>query len=135
MTFTRRAARKPARRVLTVMIIIIIHLLGLAPAGYLTAPDNGPEGRLRGGASQGDGCRAVPLNLLNVPLSFPPRRFLVVEEKMTTHLFLEDIQQVQSRCAIEPFFRSNGAKHSEAYCRPIPRGRRFRSSSLFHPFQ
>jgi hypothetical protein len=45
--------------------IIIIHLLGLAPAGYLTTPDNGPEGRLRGGASQGDGCRAVPLNLLN----------------------------------------------------------------------
>jgi hypothetical protein len=32
--------------------IIIIHLLGLAPAGYLTAPDNGPEGRLWGGASQ-----------------------------------------------------------------------------------
>jgi hypothetical protein len=24
-------------------IIIIIHLLGLAPAGYLTAPDNGPR--------------------------------------------------------------------------------------------
>jgi hypothetical protein len=24
------------------VIIIIIHLLGLAPAGYLTAPDNGP---------------------------------------------------------------------------------------------
>jgi hypothetical protein len=23
-------------------IIIIIHLLGLAPAGYLAAPDNGP---------------------------------------------------------------------------------------------
>jgi hypothetical protein len=23
--------------------IIIIHLLGLAPAGYLTAPDNGPK--------------------------------------------------------------------------------------------
>jgi hypothetical protein len=23
-------------------VIIIIHLLGLAPAGYLTAPDNGP---------------------------------------------------------------------------------------------
>jgi hypothetical protein len=34
------------------IIIIIIHLLGLAPAGYLTTPDNGPEGRLRGGASQ-----------------------------------------------------------------------------------
>jgi hypothetical protein len=33
-------------------IIIIIHLLGLAPAGYLAAPDNGPEGRLRGGACQ-----------------------------------------------------------------------------------
>jgi hypothetical protein len=46
-------------------LIIIIHLLGLAPAGYLAAPDNGPEGRLWGGASQGDGCRAVPLNLLN----------------------------------------------------------------------
>jgi hypothetical protein len=37
---------------LTGMIIIIIHLLGLAPAGYLTAPDNGPEGRLWGCASQ-----------------------------------------------------------------------------------
>jgi hypothetical protein len=24
-------------------IIIIINLLGLVPAGYLTAPDNGPE--------------------------------------------------------------------------------------------
>jgi hypothetical protein len=47
------------------VLIIIIHLLGLAPAGYLTAPDNGPEGRLQGGASQGDGCRDVPLNLLN----------------------------------------------------------------------
>jgi hypothetical protein len=30
----------------------------------MTTPDNGPDGRLRGGASQGDGCRAVPLNLL-----------------------------------------------------------------------
>jgi hypothetical protein len=35
-----------------IIIIIIIHLLGLAPAGYLTAPDNGPEGRLGGGAGQ-----------------------------------------------------------------------------------
>jgi hypothetical protein len=33
-------------------IIIIIHLLGLAPAGYLTAPDNGPKGLMRGGTSQ-----------------------------------------------------------------------------------
>jgi hypothetical protein len=24
-------------------VIIIIHLLGLAPAGYVTAPDNGPR--------------------------------------------------------------------------------------------
>jgi hypothetical protein len=45
--------------------IIIIHLLGLAPAVYMTTPDNGPEGRMPGGASQCDGCRAVPLNLLN----------------------------------------------------------------------
>jgi hypothetical protein len=29
------------------IIIIIIHLLGLAPAGYLAAPDNGPRGPLR----------------------------------------------------------------------------------------
>jgi hypothetical protein len=39
------------------------------PAGYSTAPDNGPEGRLRFSARQvpvsGDGCLAVPLNLLN----------------------------------------------------------------------
>jgi hypothetical protein len=45
------------------------HLLGLAPAGYLAAPDNGPEGRCPGGCSRvpitGDGCLAVPLNLLN----------------------------------------------------------------------
>jgi hypothetical protein len=27
-----------------VMIIIIIHLLGLAPAGWLAASDSGPEG-------------------------------------------------------------------------------------------
>jgi hypothetical protein len=33
-------------------IIIITHLLGLAPAGYLTASDNGPEGLLWDGASQ-----------------------------------------------------------------------------------
>jgi hypothetical protein len=50
-------------------VIIIIHLLGLAPAGYLAAPDNGPEGRLCGGACQvpirSDGCHAVPLNLLS----------------------------------------------------------------------
>jgi hypothetical protein len=45
--------------------IIIIHLLGLAPAGYLTAPDNGALRRLRGSARKGDGCHAVPLNLLN----------------------------------------------------------------------
>jgi hypothetical protein len=30
----------------------------------MTTPDNGPVGRLRGGASHGDGSRAVPLNLL-----------------------------------------------------------------------
>jgi hypothetical protein len=47
---------------LDAIIIIIIHLLGLAPAGYSTAPDNGPGGRLRGGASQGDCCRAVMLS-------------------------------------------------------------------------
>jgi hypothetical protein len=29
------------------IIIIIIHLLGLAPAGCLTAPDNGPKGLMR----------------------------------------------------------------------------------------
>jgi hypothetical protein len=45
--------------------VIYCHLLGLAPAGYMTAPDNGPEGLMRDGASQCDGCRAVPLNLLN----------------------------------------------------------------------
>jgi hypothetical protein len=28
--------------------VIIIHLLGLAPAGCLAAPDNGPEGRYTG---------------------------------------------------------------------------------------
>jgi hypothetical protein len=32
--------------------IIIIHLLGLAPAGYLAASDNGAKRRLRGSASQ-----------------------------------------------------------------------------------
>jgi hypothetical protein len=32
-------------------IIIILHLFGLAPAGYVTAPDYGPEGLMRGGAS------------------------------------------------------------------------------------
>jgi hypothetical protein len=42
------AARSPRDR----PKIIIIHLLGLAPAGYLTAPDNGPEGRLRFCAGQ-----------------------------------------------------------------------------------
>jgi hypothetical protein len=35
-----------------IIIIIIIHLLGVAPAGYLATPDSGPEGRLCGGASQ-----------------------------------------------------------------------------------
>jgi hypothetical protein len=48
--------------------IIVIHLLGLAPAGYLTAPDNGPEGLLRFGACQCDGCRGMPLNPLNLPV-------------------------------------------------------------------
>jgi hypothetical protein len=52
--------------------IIIIHLLGLAPAGYMTTPDDGPEGRLRVGASQGDGCRAVPLNLLILGVARKP---------------------------------------------------------------
>jgi hypothetical protein len=33
--------------------IIIIHLLGLVPAGYLAAPDNGPEGRYTGGLQPG----------------------------------------------------------------------------------
>jgi hypothetical protein len=55
-------------------VIIIIHLLGLAPAGYMTTPDNGPEAWLRVGASQGDGCRAVPLNLLNLPVGRNLRR-------------------------------------------------------------
>jgi hypothetical protein len=52
------------------MIIIIVQLLGLAPAGSQAAPDNGPEGRYTGGGAAwcpktGDGCLAVPLNLLN----------------------------------------------------------------------
>jgi hypothetical protein len=29
------------------VIIIIIHLLGLAPAGYLAAPDSGPRAAVR----------------------------------------------------------------------------------------
>jgi hypothetical protein len=52
-------------------IIIIIHLLGLAPAGYLAAPDNGPEGRYTGECIRvpktGDGCLAVPLNAAESP--------------------------------------------------------------------
>jgi hypothetical protein len=32
--------------------IIIIHFLGLAPAVYLAAPDNGAERRFTGGCSQ-----------------------------------------------------------------------------------
>jgi hypothetical protein len=55
-----------------VRIIIIIHLLGLAPAGYLAAPDNGAERRHTGGCSQvpltGDGCLAVPLNAAESPV-------------------------------------------------------------------
>jgi hypothetical protein len=31
-----------------ITLIIIMHLLGLAPAKYLAAPDNGPKGRLTG---------------------------------------------------------------------------------------
>jgi hypothetical protein len=38
--------------------IIIIHLLGLAPAGYLTAPDNGPRA----------GCEVVLVNATVVAL-------------------------------------------------------------------
>jgi hypothetical protein len=39
-------------------IIVIIHLLGLAPAGYLTAPDNGPRA----------GCGVVLVNATVVTL-------------------------------------------------------------------
>jgi hypothetical protein len=50
-------------------VIIIIHLLGLAPAGYLDAPYNGAKRRHTGECSQApkrcDSCHAVPLNLLN----------------------------------------------------------------------
>jgi hypothetical protein len=45
---------------------IIIHFLGLAPAGYLAAPDNGATRRYTVGCSQipetRHGCLAVPLN-------------------------------------------------------------------------
>jgi hypothetical protein len=34
------------------MVIIVIHLLGLARAGYLAAPDSGPEGHYTGECSQ-----------------------------------------------------------------------------------
>jgi hypothetical protein len=48
---------------------IIIHLLGLAPAGYLASSASGPYGHYSRGASHipfaGDDCLAVPLNLLN----------------------------------------------------------------------
>jgi hypothetical protein len=37
--------------------LIIIHLLGLAPAGCLVAPDNGPLAGYRGGC---DGCAKKP---------------------------------------------------------------------------
>jgi hypothetical protein len=51
------------------LVIIIIHFLGLARAGYLAAPDNGAERRYTGECSQvpktGNGCLAVPLNALN----------------------------------------------------------------------
>jgi hypothetical protein len=54
------------------MSIIIIHLLGLAPAGYLAAPDNGPEGRYTGRCSRvpkaGDDCLAVRLNAAESPV-------------------------------------------------------------------
>jgi hypothetical protein len=40
------------------VIIIIIHLLGLAPAGYLTAPNNGPRA----------GCVVVLVNATVVAL-------------------------------------------------------------------
>jgi hypothetical protein len=42
----------PQLSAIRIMILIIIHLLGLAPAGYLAAPDNGAWRRLRFGASQ-----------------------------------------------------------------------------------
>jgi hypothetical protein len=51
----RGAIRKTMRITRSTTTEIIIHLLGLAPAAYLTASDNGPDGRLRGCASQGIG--------------------------------------------------------------------------------
>jgi hypothetical protein len=67
------------------IIPIIIHLLGLAPAGYVTAPDNGPEGLMRGGACQvpnrRDGCLAVPLNSAESDVERKPHRTLALEEK------------------------------------------------------
>jgi hypothetical protein len=35
----------------SVHVFLLLHLLGLAPAGYLAAPDNGPEGRYTGECS------------------------------------------------------------------------------------
>jgi hypothetical protein len=67
------------------MIIIIIHLLGVAQAGYLAAPDNGPEGRLRGGACQEpigcDGCHAVPFNAAELGVTRKPFRTIAFKEK------------------------------------------------------
>jgi hypothetical protein len=37
---------------LNVIIVVIVHLLGLAPEAYLAAPDNGPWAGYRGGAVQ-----------------------------------------------------------------------------------
>jgi hypothetical protein len=52
--------------------MIIIHLLSLAPARYLAAPDNGAERRYTGWWSQvpitGDSCLAVPLNAAESPV-------------------------------------------------------------------
>jgi hypothetical protein len=40
----------------------LIHLLGLAPAGYLTAPDNGPEACCGDAQVKASADAAVPLN-------------------------------------------------------------------------
>jgi hypothetical protein len=60
-------------------IVIIIHLLGLAPAGWVTAPDKRPNVP---SIHRCDGCHAVPLNLLTRRTTRkPPRR-----KKITTRV-------------------------------------------------
>jgi hypothetical protein len=50
-----------------IIMIIIIHFLGLAPAGWVAAPDKRADARLgqapeQAPHHQSDGCHAVPLN-------------------------------------------------------------------------